>query len=58
MLAIARRPGEAVTVFLPDGRSFEIIYERKSENVGRLIFDAPQDVKIMRNELLPMREEP
>jgi len=57
-LAITRKPGERIRVFLPDGSEFDIVFEHKGGWAFRLVFlDAPEDVRILRHELLPRREK-
>lgn len=52
MLMLARKEGEAITLILTNGEAIEITlteYRGKQTIVG---IDAPQDVRIWRNELL------
>jgi carbon storage regulator CsrA len=52
MLAISRRAGESVTMFLPDGRLIEVTVYATGNKVVRIGIEAPQDVDIYRTELL------
>jgi carbon storage regulator CsrA len=52
VLAITRRVGESVTIFLPDGRVIEVVvYETHSRKV-RIGIEAPTDIDILRTELI------
>jgi sRNA-binding carbon storage regulator CsrA len=52
MLKITRRPGEGITLFTSDGE-IHITYERlNSSKQIKLTIDAPDEVKIWRDELL------
>ena len=52
MLKLTRTPGETITLFLPDGRTIEIVLDQSRGNQARLGIDAPQDIKIQRTELI------
>lgn len=52
MLVLARKTGEVVIVTLPDGREMRVTVVDIDRNKIRLGFDAPDDVKIMREELV------
>ncbi len=55
MLNLTRRTGESVILFLPDGRQVEIVVNTKRGNQAGLAIDAPDDIKILRNELTETR---
>ena len=57
MLALTRRIGESVILTLPDGRRVEFWISDKSAEQVRLGIDAPEDVRIDRNELTGRREK-
>jgi carbon storage regulator CsrA len=52
MLAISRRAGESVTMFLPDGRLIEVVVYATGNKTVRIGIEAPQDVDIYRTELI------
>ena len=52
MLALEIRKGEAVFLEMPDGRTIEVIVSRCSLGRCKLVFDAPKDVKILREKLV------
>jgi carbon storage regulator CsrA len=52
MLVLARKTGETVIVTLPDGREMRVVVVDIDRNKIRLGFTAPDDVKIMREELV------
>ena len=52
MLIVTRRPGESIVIELPDGEQIAItVLEVKGKQV-RLGTDAPDDVPIVREELV------
>lgn len=55
MLVLTRRPGEWVRLFLPDGRCVRVRADWCRGGV-RLCIDAPPDVGVLREELLPVEE--
>jgi sRNA-binding carbon storage regulator CsrA len=54
MLSIGRKPLEGVTIILPDDRRIVVTYvcTTGGEKI-RLAIDAPRDVRIYRNEIVP-----
>lgn len=52
MLKLTRRPGESLILLLPDGRQIEVVVDNKRGNQAGLAIDAPQDIKILRTELI------
>lgn len=55
MLLLARQVFEAVVLKLPNGETIRVSVARITPGVVRLAFDAPDDVLILREELV---EEP
>lgn len=55
-LSLTRRRGEAITLTLPSGDTIRIVLKEADRGQGRLGICAPQDVKIMRDELRTMRD--
>lgn len=54
MLCLNRKPGERVALLLPDGQIIWVIFDGCNHHGrARLIFDAPPEVMIKREELLP-----
>jgi len=53
MLILSRRPGQSVILTLVDGQSITVHYSQAMPGSSqiRLGFDAPADVRILRNEL-------
>lgn len=56
MLVVSRKNGERVFVVV-DGRRLEVVVAGIESNKVRLGFVAPPDVKILREELWPKRED-
>ena len=52
MLAITRRVGESVTIFLPDGRTIEVVVYQTHSRKARIGIEAPDDIDILRTELI------
>jgi carbon storage regulator len=52
MLVLSRKANQTVIVTLPDGREMRVTVVDIDRNKIRLGFDAPDDVKIMREELV------
>ena len=52
-LVITRRPGEAIVSIGPDGQLRRLYVVAIEGNVVRLALDAPRDVRLYREELLP-----
>lgn len=52
MLAISRRNGEEVVIYLPDGRTLSVFVNNADRGTTKLAFDAPADVKIFRREVV------
>lgn len=50
-LALGRRKGESVTVDLPDGRTIKVTVYEIDRGCAKLLFEAPRDVTILRDEL-------
>lgn len=57
MLVLSRRPGESIVITLPSGEVIRVTVVQIDRDKMRLSIDAPVDVRIMREELLP-RPEP
>jgi sRNA-binding carbon storage regulator CsrA len=57
MLVLSRKEGEEVVLILPDGRRIVVCLVEKYHWGARLGFDAPDDVVVMRRELLPEEED-
>jgi carbon storage regulator CsrA len=58
MLAITRTNGEGVTVF-PNGsnKPIHITIVHTSGDKTRMAFDAPKDIVILRDELIPEKKD-
>jgi carbon storage regulator CsrA len=54
---ISRRPGEKVTLYLPDGQAIEVVVVSMTNKLVRLGIDAPQEVDIIRNEILERQND-
>lgn len=52
MLALSRKKGEEVQVTLPDGRVGRVVLLDVDRNKVRIGFDFPDDVKLLRSELI------
>lgn len=52
-LIITRRPGEAIVAIAPDGSRRRLYVISIEGNVVRLAIDAPPEILIIREELLP-----
>ena len=50
MLALTRREGESIFLFV-DGKTIKVKLSYADYGEARLAFDAPEDVKILREEL-------
>lgn len=50
-LVLTRRIGESVIVELPDGRDFYVTLVETRSGQAKLMFTAPKDVRIRREEL-------
>jgi carbon storage regulator len=55
MLVISRKQGQGATITLPDGRAFRVVVTLLDRGKVRLGFEAPRDVLIHRDELLPLK---
>jgi carbon storage regulator CsrA len=53
-LVLTRRPGEAV-LLRREGRQVRVYVVSVEANVVRLAFDAPREIEILREELVPTR---
>lgn len=54
MLALTRRSGERIRLRLPDGSDVWITFEdRNHSNRAKILIDAPSNIIISREELLP-----
>lgn len=51
-LTLTRKVDEKVILLLPDGRRAEVWVNEIRRNQVRVSFDAPRDIKILREELL------
>lgn len=54
MLALSRKLGEAVVVGLPDGQQIRVVVLDIDRGKIRLGFEAPRELPIYRQELLPL----
>lgn len=52
MLVLSRKRKEAVRLILPDGREIRVVFCYWQNGQARLGFEAPTDVRIMREELI------
>lgn len=52
MLILKLRQFERVVVFLPDGRKMFVDYKTDWNGHVQVCFDAPRDIRIIREELL------
>ena len=52
MLVVTRRPGEAIVIELPTGELIEVVVLSVDANQIKLGIDAPDEVLILREELL------
>ena len=52
MLKLSRRIGETVVLELPTGEQIDVVLLEVKGSQARLAFDAPLDVRIVREELL------
>jgi carbon storage regulator len=57
MLVVTRRPGEAIVIELPTGELIEVVILSVDGNQIKLGTDAPDDILVLREELLE-RVEP
>lgn len=57
MLTLTRRPGEAVILTLPDQTRIVVELREISGQQARLTFHAPDEVRILREELATTRLE-
>lgn len=58
MLALTRRRGERIIITLPDGRTFPIeLQQINGYKAAILVFDAPSDVRIDREEIFLRRQQ-
>lgn len=57
MLVLSRRPGESIILTLPSGETIRVTVVKIDRGKMKLSFTAPENVRIMREELLP-RPEP
>ena len=55
MLALKRRNGESLTITLPDGRVIVVHVAKSACGMVKLRVHAPQDVQILRTELIGER---
>lgn len=53
MLALTRRIGEKLNLYLPDGRKIEIVVDDSPHGRVKLCIEAPKDVFILRAEIDP-----
>ena len=52
MLILSRRPGESLIIKLPTGEQIKVTVLTNTSNQVRIGTDAPDDIAIMREELL------
>ena len=52
MLTLSRKRGESVVLTLPDGSTIRVTVAHLGDYQTRLAFEAPPEVRIMREELL------
>jgi carbon storage regulator len=52
MLVVTRRPGEAIVIELPTGELIEVVVLGTEANHVKLGTDAPDDILVLREELL------
>jgi len=52
MLKISRRIGETVVLELPTGEQTDVVLLEVKGSQARLVFDAPLEVRMVREELL------
>ena len=52
MLKLSRRIGETVVLELPTGQQIDVVVLEVKGSQARLAFDAPREVRIVREELL------
>jgi len=52
MLILTRRPGESIIIELPTGEQIKVTVLTNTSNQVRIGTDAPDDIAIMREELL------
>lgn len=53
MLCLTRKPGEKIAIQLPNGKEIVVTVIRLQPHRVNLGFEAPDDVRIVRTELLP-----
>lgn len=56
MLILTRRPGETLIIELPNGKQIDVTVLEVKGNQVRLGTDAPDDIAIVRKELLERLE--
>jgi carbon storage regulator CsrA len=56
-LVLARKNNEGVTLTLPTGEKIHVAVNIKSNNQVALVFDAPRDVEINRDEIEQRKRE-
>lgn len=56
MLILTRRPGETLIIELPNGKQIDVTVLEVKGNQVRLGTDAPDDIAIVREELLERLE--
>lgn len=49
MLVLTRKPGQSITLRLPDGRQIRVIVTKATWGQCRIGIDAPSDVNIVRD---------
>ena len=52
MLKLSRRVGETVVLELPTGEQTDVVLLKVKGSQARLVFDAPLEVRMVREELL------
>jgi len=52
MLILSRKEGEVAVLQLPNGEEIDVVVTKVQAGTVRLGFDAPDDVEVVREELL------
>lgn len=52
MLILTRKPSQSITLVLPSGETITIVIADSSKHRSSIGIEAPNDVKILRTELL------
>lgn len=57
MLGLTRREGEEVHLILEDGREIRLVLRHINGRQARLLFEAPQSIRILRAEVREREEK-